>query len=518
MPAAERNLADGTTDPDGGRAAGLKQRALGGFLWLSMGNASRAVLKLTVIAILARLLVPAEFGLVAAASVVIWFSWLFATLGVGPALIQRPSLQPADVSTGFITTIGLGLLLGGLIFLLAPQLAELFRMPELTPLLQAMSVVVPIASMGSVSECLAQRELRFQAMAATELGSYAIGYGVVGIALAWLGFGVWALIGAELVKSLVKAVGFLLVRPLGVPMRFEARAFKHLMRFGSGYAATGVSTYLASQGDSVIVARFFGASALGVYARAYELMMVPAQALGVILDKILFPLAARVQGDPTRLALAYRRSMALIAFVVLPFSAATIVLAPEIVRVLLGPNWPEVIVPLQVLALAMYFRTAYMPCHSVAHAAGAVGRSAWRTALHAGLVVVAALVGLAYGVTGVAAGVVLAIAVNFGLLLQLGVRTTGTRWRDVAAFHGCAVGLACVVGAEAWLVAVVLRSADAPAVTILAAAVLVSAATVLAVVRFAPRMFGADGQWLVAVLLERFPRTMQPLAGKQPAP
>jgi O-antigen/teichoic acid export membrane protein len=518
MPPAEHNRADEAPDPAGARSAGLKQRALGGFLWLSMGNASRAVLKIAVVAVLARLLVPAEFGLVAAASVVIWFSMVFSTLGVGPALVQRPSLQPVDVSTGFIASIGLGVVVGGLIFLLAPQIAGLFRLPELAPLLQVMALVFPLAALGSVSECLAQRELRFRAIAATELVSYAIGYGVGGIALAWLGFGVWALVGAELIKTLVKSVVFLRVRPLGVPMRFEVRVFGDLLRFGSGYTASGLSIYFASQGDSFIVARFLGASALGVYGRAYELMMIPAQALGVLLDKILFPVASRVQADPARLALAYRRSMALIAFLVLPTSAATIVLAPEIVRVLLGPNWHEVVAPLQVLALAMYFRTAYMLAHSVAHAAGAVGGSAWRSALHAALVVVAALVGLAYGVTGVAVGVVAAIAVNFFLLLHLGVRSTGVGWHEIGMLHARSGFFAVVVGLESWLVASLLRGWEAPAVAVLAAACVVTAATALVLIRFAPRSFGKDGHWLVSVVLDHLPPTMQPLLRRQPAP
>jgi O-antigen/teichoic acid export membrane protein len=514
---ADHHRVNPASEAPGESSSDLRRRAVGGFLWLSMGNASRAVLKLAVLAVLARLLLPAEFGLVAAAGVVVWFSMVFSTLGVGPALVQRPNLTPVDVSTGFIASIGLGVAVGALVFLLAPEIARLFHLPELAPVLQAMSLVFPLAALGTVSECLAQRELRFRVIAAIELISYAVGYGVAGIALAWLGFGVWALIGAELVKTLVKSLLFLGARPLGVAMRFDIGVLRELMRFGSGYTASGLSIYFASQGDSFVVARFLGAAALGVYSRAYELMMVPAQALGVLLDKILFPVASRVQADPAKLALAYRRSIALTAFVVLPFSAATIVLAPEIVRVLLGPNWLEVVAPLQVLALAMYFRTGYMLAHSVAHAAGAVGQSAWRSALHAVLVVVAALIGREFGITGVAVGVVAAIAVNFALLLQLGVRTTGVRWSEIGTLHAAAGVLAVVVGGESWLIASLLRSWNAPSIVVLAAACGVSVATALLVIRFAPRSFGQDGQWLVSVVLDQLPATMQPLLRKQPA-
>jgi O-antigen/teichoic acid export membrane protein len=210
--------------------------------------------------------------------------------------------------------------------------------------------------------------------------------------------------------------------------------------------------------------------------------------------------------------------MALIAFLVLPTSAATIVLAPEIVRVLLGSE------------LARGRRSAAGPRarHVLPHGvhAGSFGgarrrrggESAWRSALHAALVVVAALVGLAYGVTGVAVGVVAAIAVNFVLLLHLGVRSTGVGWHEIGMLHARSGGFAVVVGLESWLVASLLRGWEAPAMAVLAAAGAVTAATALALIRFAPRSFGKDGHWLVSVVLDHLPATMQPLLRRQPAP
>ncbi|HEU4699642.1 MAG TPA: lipopolysaccharide biosynthesis protein [Gemmatimonadales bacterium] len=501
--------------PPGPPPGHLKRRALDGFLWLSLGNGLRAVLKVAVLAVLARLLTPVDFGLVAAAGVVVWFSMLFSSLGVGPALVQRQDLEPRHVATGLTASALFGLLLGLVLVAAAPLLAVLFRMPGLTPVLRGMAVVFPIAGLSLVGEALLQRELRFGTLAMAELVSYAVGYGVVGIGAALAGAGVWALVAAEVGKALIKTVLYLVLPAGRVRPRFEVAAFRDLVVFGSGYTANGLSIYFAMQGDSFVVGRYLGAGPLGLYGRAYELMLVPSQVLGMMLEKILFPMLASVQDDAARLRLAYRRGTALVALIVLPLSALTVVLAPEIVRVLLGPGWRGAVPVLRVLAAAMYLRVGYMLGHTVVNATGAVVQTAWRSALHAVLVVVGALVGQRWGLTGVAAGVVAAITVNFVLVLQLGRRVTGLGWGALAAAHRHALLLALLVGAEAWAIARVLTplaASAAPAALTLVAAAAAALVTTLLLVRLLPaRALGDDGRWLVHTLLTSAPAPLRPL-------
>jgi PST family polysaccharide transporter len=158
---------------------------------MSMGNGARAVVKIAVLAALGRLLTPVEFGIVAAAGVVVWLSMIFSSLGVGPALVQRKTLEPRHIATAFATSVMFGVSVALIVFLLAPWIALLFRIDGLTPVLQAMAVVFPIAGLSSVSESLLQRRLRFRSIASAELASYAIGYGAVGIGMALAGYGVW---------------------------------------------------------------------------------------------------------------------------------------------------------------------------------------------------------------------------------------------------------------------------------------------------------------------------------------
>ena len=478
---------------------------------MSAGNVVRAVLKIAVIAVLARLLTPVDFGLVAAAGIVIWLGNLLASLGAGPALLQRRELEPAHIATGFTISLLLGVLLAVLLYVFAPAVAALLRLPELPPVLRALAPMFPIAAVSVVAESLLLRELRFGKVSAIEVGSYAVGYGMVGVAMAVAGAGVWALVGAELAKGVMKSALFLYSVPHTLGIALARRPFRELMVFGSGYTLGGLTTYLAAQGDGFVVARFLGAAALGLYSRAYDLMLAPANALGTVLDKILLPTMSRVQDDAARLRLAYRRSTALVALLVLPLAASTVVLAPEIVRTLLGPRWEGAVVPLRILTVVMYFRVGYMVGYAVANSVGAVYRTALRGAGFAMLVVAGAAVGQRWGLAGVAAGVGVAVTANFIAALQLGTKITGLTWGSVVVLHLPALFAAAVVAAAAALIAFPLREADIPAPTILLAAAFVLTPLMALLLRTFPRaMLGDDGIWMVDTLWRSAPPVVQP--------
>ena len=478
---------------------------------MSAGNGARAALKLAVLAALARLLTPEEFGVVAGAGIAVWLSLIFSSLGLGPALIQRPSVGAAHVETAASASVLFGLATAAVVVVLAPAVETLLRVPGLTPILRGMAAVFPIAGLASVAECMLQRELRFAAIARAELLSYALGYGIVGVGLGIAGAGAWALVGAEIAKSGVKALMMLSDVPAARRLRVHRGALGDLLHFGSGYTAGALTTYAVAQGDNVVVARVLGASALGIYGRAYELMLVPAQAIGMLLDKVLFPALSRVQDEPDRLRLAYRRVTALVALLVMPLSAAAIVLAPELIVVLLGPAWASAIVPFQILALGMYFRVGYMIGHSVAHATGAARAVAWRNAVFAGLVVVGALIGARWGLVGVSIGVLVAMVANFAMVFRLGTRLTGLTPAVFVAVHLPAALLTAIVGIEAWGVAFVMHRIGAPSIAPLLISALVIVVTLLLVARTAPAALGEDGRWLTDLVCRSAPAPLAPV-------
>ena len=178
-----------------------------------------------------------------------------------------------------------------------------------------------------------------------------------------------------------------------------------MIGFGSGYSLTQLGNWGAQNADNFVVASVLGTGPLGVYSRAYNLLSQPAAVIGGAADKVLFPAMARVRDDGERLRAAYVRSASLIALVAAPASVLLYVLAPEVVRVLLGAQWAAVVLPLQVFALVLLPRTTYKISTSLTRATGAVYRAAWRQWLYAAEVVVFCVIGARVaGVDGVAVG------------------------------------------------------------------------------------------------------------------
>jgi len=435
----------GTSEPGQGRGPGLAHRAVHGMMWVAWGNTAMAVLKVAVLVLLTRLLSPTAFGLVGAALVVIGFSLNFSQLGLGPALVQRPVLEPRHIATAFVASAVLGVVVGGVVWVLAPAIAQFFRMDALVPVVRWLSLVFPITGLAAVSDSLLQRDLRFRLLANRDIVAYAVGYGAVGIAVALLGGGVWALVAAQLSQTSIRSAILLRVSPPLLPARPTWRSFLELMEFGVGQSAARFGVIVANQADNLVAGRWLGAAALGLYSRAYQLMSVPTTLLGDVLDKVLFPTMARVQDDRRRLASAYLQGVAGIGLVTLPVGVVAAVLAPELVAVAFGSRWLALVPAFQVLILGMMFRMSSRMSESLSRATGRVYRRAWRQWLYAALVFAGALAGQRWNITGVAIGVLGALLINYLLMAQLSLNVAGLSWGQFAAAQLPALRLTVVV-------------------------------------------------------------------------
>lgn len=484
----------------------LTRRTLGALFWSSSGTGVQAVLQVIVTVILARLLTPADFGLVSAAMVAVGFCQIFAQLGVGPAIVQRPELAARHLRTGFTLSMMFGLLLAGLVTLLAPAISRFFRMEGLTLVLRALALIFVLKSLSVVSESLLQRELRFRSLASVQVASFALGYGLVGVSLAWFGFGAWALVSAQLAQTTLEAVILLVIQPHPKRLSLNVRAFKELMYFGGGMTMAKIANYFALQGDNIVVGRWLGADALGFYSRAYRLIALPANLFGEAADKVLFPAMAKVQNEPQRLTTAFRRGIVLVSLLILPASVTIFILSPEIVYVLLGPHWGGVVGPLQVLSLGIFFRTGYKMSGTLARAKGVVHQFALIKVLYAVLVVGGALIGQRFGLTGVAIGVLGALTVHFFLMSQLSLKNTLMSWSAFLTAHVPAVILTIIISAVSWGTATLMRGFNSPAFATLSTTITVVLVCMLVIVRFMPVWsIGKDGVWWLQTLSKNLP-------------
>ncbi|HXG02550.1 MAG TPA: lipopolysaccharide biosynthesis protein [Candidatus Binatia bacterium] len=477
-------------------ATGLTHRTLQGMVWTASGVAVEAVLQSVVIAVLARLLMPADFGVVAMALVVTGFVAIFGELGLAPALVQRSRLEPAHIRTAFTGALALAAVVAAALWVLSPLAARVFGIPAVTPIVRVLGLSLLIKAWGAVPSALLQRAMRFRVLTAAGVLSYLIGFGAVGIGLAVGGAGPWALVTAQIVQALVYSVIVHVASPVSHRLALDARALRDLASYGLGASAARLANYLAVRGDNLVVGRALGATALGLYGPAYQLMALPADLFQRIVQSVLFPAAAHVQAEPARLAAAYRRGLAITGLSALPITGLTSLLAPEIVHTLLGPRWAGAIGPLQILAAGMFFRVGYKTSVVFVKAAGAVRPFAARQLAYPVLVLALASFGARWGLEGVAAGVVVALAVHYALLTTLGLRVAGLRLRDYFAAHGPALRLSVALVGQAWLAVTLMREAgSAPWVVLVVVATSTTLVGAGLFRRIPDHVLGAEGRW-----------------------
>jgi PST family polysaccharide transporter len=481
-------------------------RSLSLLTWSTIGLGTKGVAQFAVLAVLARFLDPGEFGVVSATLIVIGLGRVVNFAIIGPALVQRPTLRDAHVSSAFALGLYFATALTAMMWLAAAPTAQFFGMQDvgLADVMRALSVVLVLEALGVVPEALLQRDLDLRGLARAELACSLLGFVPVGIGMAVAGFGLWALVGSYFARALIKTVVLIATRPHAYSLLIDRAATREILYFSGGFVPGQLFNYSASEADNFVVGKWMGAPDLGIYGRAYQLMAMPAMFLGEVIDRILFPVMARYQSDVQRLALTYSRGVALTASIMVPAGALGIVLAPEIVRVVLGPDWDPTVGPFRILIAGLLFRAGCKIADSLARATGTVYARMWRQGVYVALVACGALVGVAWGVEGVATGVLFALGVNYALMAWLSALTTGLSWSRFAALHvrGLTIAIAC--GLLAWAIAQPLRDAHVPAWAILtAAAVSPCAVFVLAAWRLPPQVMGQEGLWLVHQLTGR---------------
>ncbi len=416
----------GGAGPSASSGSSLTARTARGFAWAFTGTVGQAVLQIGATVALARLLTPEEFGAAAAALLIVGLTQLVTQLGVAASLVHREDLDDRDVTAAFWFSVLVAAVFAAVLALGSPVISPLVGLPADSALLPLLSIALLFAGASATPLGLLQLDLRFRSMATVDLlaaGPALIGVSVV---LAAAGFGASALAFGEIAAAVAKCAGYLaLTRPRFRPEGPTASwgRLRPLLGYGAGFSIAQLGNWFALNADKLVVANALGTGPLGVYGRAYNLLSEPANIIGGAADKALFPAMARVRDDGPRLRAAYVRSASLVALVTAPAAVLLCVLAPEIVRVLLGAQWDAVVPLVQLFALVLLPRTSYKISTSLTRATGAVYRAAWRQWLYAGYVVVLTVTGgLLWGLVGVAAGASLAIVVHFLVMLQFSAR------------------------------------------------------------------------------------------------
>jgi lipopolysaccharide exporter len=482
------------SEPPGRPTQDLTRHTLAGLQWTYLGTAVGAIFQFGMTAVMARLLSPAAFGLVALAGLFLRFVNYFARAGVTQAIVQKVHLSGLDIRAGFTLSAGLGAAFTGVALVAAPLAGAVARDADLVPVLRWLAIGLLVSGLGAPSVALLRRQLRFKPLAMIELTSYVIGYVGIGLPLALNGAGVYALVFAMLSQNAVNATGAYLMTRHSVVPTLAREPHRAILGFGARISVIGFFEFLKANLDTLAVGRWAGATQLGLYNRGNMIADLPAYHLTNGLSQVLFPSFSSIQREPRRLREAYLSAVGMSAAIVLPLNAGIAVAAREIVLVLLGPEWTGAIAVVPWLLLASSLSL-------IGHFAGVVAEA--QAALNAKMVIAAGsaaslvlFLWIAEGGPLAGYGVALAASAalsHLGYVLLL-TRTLHTPLRSLMAPYGpAALGAAVVAATIAgcrWLVVGVL---GAPVWVALLAEVVTGAITLALLFRLGPlRVFRRD--------------------------
>lgn len=487
----------------------LTGKTFQGVLWLSAGAGFEAILKILVLGVLARLLHPKDFGLVGIALIVVGLSKIITQLGVGPAIVQKENLNNTHVMTGITISVITGIVFSIILFSLSKYIAQFFELRDLENVLKVVSFLFLIEALITVPMALLQRNFQFRWISLISIVSYLFGYGVVSIALAYLGFGFWSLVFGVIAQTLLQLIFYLYKQKTRIRFTLNKKASKELMYFGGGITIARVANYFALQGDNLVVGKLLGANALGIYGRAYTFMVMPVSLFSTALDKALFPAIATIQRDTQKIREIFYRAISCIALIALPISVFVFILSREIISILLGEKWLAAIEPLQLLSLGLLFRMSYKISDSISRAVGAVYRRAWRQFLYAVLIILGCIIGQFWGLEGVCYGVIVALFGNYMVMAHLSISLISGTWKTFFLTQLNGLYAACIVTIALYAVVFLLRASGASSMVVLLIGLTTFLSTFIIIYKMFPIVYGPHGLWFIEYIRSHFTKTLK---------
>jgi O-antigen/teichoic acid export membrane protein len=442
--------------------------------WALLATAGARVVSLVSLVVLARLLAPRDFGLLAVALVYITYIETIGDLGTGSALIYWPDRRREAADVTFFTSLLAGLLWFAFTWVAAPWVADFFNNPDGTAIIRALAWSFPIKYLGNAHDALAQKELHFRKRMVAEVGMAVVKAGV-SIACALGGLGAWSLVWGQLSGLAVWTLLLWILVEWRPRLHFDRELARPMLRYGRGIVVVNVVAALVHHADAAVVGRFVGTAALGVYQVAYKVPEMSIAILMWVVSRVAFPAFSKVQAAGGDLGAAYRASLQYVTAMTVPAAVGLWIVAEPLVLTLFGPKWAAAIPVLRWIAL-------YMAVRSFGSSAGDVLKATGRTRLLAllgvarAIVLIPALVWASrFGNVGVAAAMT---AVAFASTVTN--MTVAGRILHVGARQAFAATRSSLVAGVVLAVALIaLRMVTEPLIHAMTLAVLVAAGAVI---------------------------------------
>lgn len=439
----------------------LRSKVLSGLFWTGGARLLSQLLTWSITIVVMRLLSPADYGLLAMATVFMSILVMLAEAGLGTALVQALNVDQLKLRRIFGAAILIGVALFVFQFAAAPLIAGFFEEDRLVEIIRVLALQLLLMIFGVIPGALLNRRLDFKRQSLIALASSVCGsLSTLGLALS--GYGVWALVYGSLIISLCNTVAFNLVTPFLRWPDFSFKGIRSLIVFGGQLTAARLLWLLYSQADIFIAGRLLGKELLGFYSVSMHLASLPVQKISSVVNQVAFPAFARAQQQPETVPIHILKGIRMLSFFSFPVLWGISAIAPEIVAVLLGPKWAAAVVPLQLLPLVMPI-TMLSPFLNSAFQGIGRGRVVLMNVFTASLVMPAAFwIGANWGLLGLSVawliGFPLVFLVNLRRMLPLVGLKLSAVLTAIALPASAAAGMYVCVGVARELLTVVLSA------------------------------------------------------------
>jgi O-antigen/teichoic acid export membrane protein len=424
--------------------ADLKGRSVRGGLLTFTSQGAQFIILSTSTVVLARLLSPADFGLVAMVTAITILGQAFADLGLSEATIQRPEISHNHVTALFWVNVAIGLVLMSITAALAPVLAWFYHEPRLEDITLLSSLTFLISGLRVQHDALLRRQMRYLSLAIRDVVSCGLAVPVA-IGLAWRGYGYWAIVALPLVLNLTQMLlSWSMVRWIPSMPRRGAQV-RSLIAFGGNVAASYLVLNVSRNADNVLIGWYWGAGPLGLYSRAYNLLMLPVRQLSAPAVSVTVPAFSRVQGDPERFARYYLRAVNLVTWIGVPVFGFLFVAAEPVVVLILGNRWREAAPVFQILAISALGQLLLEPTIWLFVSRGQSQRLLKLLLIISPIIVGSYAIGLPFGIKGVALSGSFVTLALFPWILKFSFRGTNLTLQRLGLAILCPISV-CLAG------------------------------------------------------------------------
>lgn len=420
-------------------------------IWSTFGKFGTMGIQFITNMVLARLLMPADFGTIGMLSIFIVLSETFIIGGFGQALIQKKNPTHIDYTTVFYWNLIASIVMYGLLYFLSPIISRFYEMPQLESVVRVYGLVLIISAFSIVQNNQLQKNLRFKVLSMRNIAAASFGT-AVSIVMALHGFGVWSLVASHLVNAVVSVVLLWKLSSWRPTWNFSWQSFRELFSFGSLMALSSLLDQFYKEMQGLIIGKWYSAADLGYYSQAKKLENIPTSSLSQIVNQVTFPVFSKLQDDKVKLKAGVRKCTVGVTYLNFPLNILLIIIAAPLIRMLYGPNWEQSILYFQLLNIYGLFYAITTMNNTIIKSLGKSKIFLYIKIIQRLVGLLLILIGASHSIFGLLIGVISSVVFNYIITSSVNKKLLGYGIFEQITDVGSNLLLASILGVITYLI------------------------------------------------------------------